>query len=195
MKLSSIKKSLIALFTNYFIVISVLCVALVIGLGYQLIIKSTVDDIRSIGVVDLKDREQQKANLEDTLRRLQRLENRYNELTYEDIKQLEYLLPDEREIPHIIIELKDFIAANGLKLNSIDVGMFRANIGDEADKVRAINIKSLNVTVSIDGLETYTQIKDFLDKLGTLMPPFELNSFSYSPGTSGYSLNLTTYYK
>ncbi|MFA5135064.1 MAG: hypothetical protein WC505_04770 [Patescibacteria group bacterium] len=195
MKFAIVKRDLIRIFTKYFVLISVITTLLIIGAGYQLFIKGTVADIRSIGVIDLKEREQQKLNLIDTLERLKRLETRYNELTYEEIKQLEYLLPDEREIPYIVIELKDFIAANGLVLKSIDVGVFKAAVGEEEEETKAVSLKSLNVTVTIEGLDTYAQIKDFLDKLGTLMPPFELNSFSYAPDRTSYSLNLTTYYK
>ena len=56
-------------------------------------------------------------------------------------------------------------------------------------------IRDLNITLVFGGIESYFQLKDFLDSLNNVLPLLELKSFVYNPGADTYSLNLTTFYQ
>ncbi len=180
-------------FTKYYIVIVVVFVIAVVGGGYLLFIKDTMKDINEIGVADLNSREEQLAERTETLLRLQNLNERFNKITQEDLRQLENVLPHQSEIPYLVIELKEFIKNNGLEVLSLDIGPMSTS----AATIETANtpVKSLSIVVVIDGLDSYEGIKTFLDAMSNNLPLVELNSFTYSPVISGYSLNLTTYYQ
>lgn len=180
-------------FTKYYIAVVAVCVIAVIGGGYLLFIKDTMNDINEIGVADLESREEQLVERTETLLRLQSLNERFAKITQEDLRQLDKVLPHQSEIPYLVIELKEFIKNNGLDVLSLDIGPMSTSMA----AVDTVNtpVKSLSIVVVIDGLDSYEGIKTFLNAMSNNLPLVELNSFTYSPAVSGYSLNLTTYYK
>ncbi|MDD5040101.1 MAG: type 4a pilus biogenesis protein PilO [Patescibacteria group bacterium] len=192
MKPSVVKRKIIVGFTKYFVYISIGVVLAVLGTGYVLFIKDTLADINEIGVSDLEGKEQLLIDRSETLTRLKKLEKRYADLTYDDVRSMQTLLPRQDQIPSIVIELKSFLLKNGLDVKSIDVGPLTANI---APATAGGAIQQMNIIVVVGGLSTYANVKQFLDEMTSQLPLMELRTFSYNPASSDYTLNLTTYYQ
>jgi len=193
MKASVLKRKIMIAFTKYYIAIVAFCVIVVIGGGYLLFMKDTMNDINEIGVADLQSREDQLVERTETLLRLQNLNERFAKITKEDLRQLDNVLPHQSEIPYLVIELKEFIKNNGLDVLSLDIGPL--STGSAVVDTANTPVKSLSIVVVIDGLDSYEGIKTFLNAMSNNLPLVELNSFTYTPAVSAYTLNLTTYYQ
>lgn len=196
MNLSFLKRKLIFLIGKYYVVIVILLVLFTLTLGYFFIIKDRVVEIQEVGLVDLQSSIDALSGREDTLFKLEQLYEKYSRITEDQTLQLSYVLPQQSEIPYLVIEIKNFIKENGLLLNSIDVGSLKSSrISAESTESDNSYVKELKISLNINGVDSYFKLKDFLDNLSTNLPLLELTSLVYSPGTDVYSLNLTTYYQ
>lgn len=194
MKLSFIQKQLNFLVGKYFIFLVILVFLVILGIGYLIFIKQLVTEIQEIGVVDLQSREQRLESRLESLSRLKKLNEKYIQLNAEQLSQLEYVIPDRSEIPFLVIEIKNFLEENDLAVIDIDVGAITAVSSTDAVGT-PVTINQLPIVLGISGLDSYSKLKDFLDKLSLNLPLLELNSLTYSPLADTYSLNLTTYYQ
>jgi Tfp pilus assembly protein PilO len=184
------------LISKYYVVIVVLLVLFTLAAGYFFIIKDRVVKIQEVELVDLQSAIDALSGREDTLFELKQLHEKYSRITEDQILQLSYVLPQQSEIPYLVIEIKNFIKENDLLLNSIDVGSLKSSpISAEATASDNFSVKELKISLSINGVDSYFKLKDFLDNLSTNLPLLELTSLVYSPGIDAYSLNLTTYYQ
>jgi len=196
MNLSFLKRKLMFLISKYYVVIVVLLVLFTLAAGYFFIIKDRVVEIQEVELVDLQSAMDALSGREDTLFELKQLHEKYSRITEDQILQLSYVLPQQSEIPYLVIEIKNFIKENDLLLNSIDVGSLKLSpISAEATASDNFSVKELKISLSINGVDSYFKLKDFLDNLTANLPLLELTSLVYSPGIDAYSLNLTTYYQ
>lgn len=186
-----IKRRFKYIFSRYYMMIVIVMVLIILGSGYYIFIKERVADIQEIGVVDLSSRLAILDSRQRTLQSLDDLNKKYESVTSDQLKQLQYVLPQKSEIPQLMIELKNFVESNQLNLAKLESGPLTVDGSEGTDQ----SIKSLNITMSISGINSYFLMKDFLDKLSGNLPLLELTSLSYSPGTQSYSLNLTLFYQ
>lgn len=186
-----IKRRFKYIFSRYYMMIVIVMVLIILGSGYYIFIKERVADIQEIGVVDLSSRLAILDSRQRTLQSLDDLNKKYESVTSDQLKQLQYVLPQKSEIPQLMIELKNFVESNQLNLAKLESGPLTVDGSEGTDQ----SIKSLNITMSISGINSYFLMKDFLDKLSGNLPLLELTSLSYSPGTQNYSLNLTLFYQ
>lgn len=195
MKLSFLQRQLFFFINRYFIIIVICVFVAILGVGYLFFIKNTVTQIQEIGVVDLQVREQELAAKQETLGRLQRLNEKYTSLTQADLAKLGDVLPSQSEIPSLVIEIKNFVESSGLVLRDIDAGVLQALPVPSATTPAGLVVKKLPITLSVSGIDSYSQLKSFLDTLSTNLPLLELTSLSYSPAADSYNLNVTSYYR
>lgn len=178
---------------RYFVAIVIALVLIILAGGYWFFIKDTVDKIRVVGVTDINNKKSVIDQQERSLAKLRQLKTQYEAVSFEQLEQFSEVLPKEADIPFVIIKLKQLIADNGLILQSIDTSPFVGTSGMKPTTAQAV--KTLNITVNFQGLDSYDGLKGFLDALSATVPFFELNALSYIPESSAYSLNLTTYYQ
>ena len=95
----------------------------------------------------------------------------------------------------MIIELDRFITENELVLNSLDIGPLSGQNDTQEGAMIDNAVKELNISLSIAGIESYFELKNFLQIMSEQLPLIELSSINYSDELSSYSLNLTTYYQ
>jgi Tfp pilus assembly protein PilO len=197
MKFNSILHTTKLLFTKYFAVIMVLVIIVVLLSGYLLFIRQTVSEIQKIGVVDLKLKQDELATKQVTVKKLAALKERYQKLSSDELRQLDNFLPHQADIPYLIIEIKDFVQKNNLVLDDINAGPL-GTLGTQTNTAPAVSgkaLKTLTITLSISGIDSYSGLKNFLDGLAEQQPLLELTSLSYVPSSDHYTLNLTTYYQ
>jgi Tfp pilus assembly protein PilO len=178
---------------RYYVAIVIALVLIVLSGGYWFFVKNTVDKIRVVGVTDIENKQLTIDQQQRSLEKLKKLKNQYEALDYVKLTQIQSILPHEAELPYVVMKLKKLVTDNGLVLESVDSGAFTATAASPAATTAAV--KKLNLTVSFSGIESYAGLKSFLDQLSGSIPLFELNALSYLPGTSAYTLNLTTYYQ
>ncbi|MFA6552984.1 MAG: type 4a pilus biogenesis protein PilO [Patescibacteria group bacterium] len=193
MDIAKVKNNIKSIVNRYFIAIVIVGVLLILAGGYWFFVKNTVDKIRVVGIADLENKQLTIDQQQRALDKLKKLRDQYEALDYDQLKQMQAILPHEAELPYVVMKLKQVIIDNGLELDSIDSGSFTSVTSAAATPAPAI--RKLNISVSFKGIESYGALKNFLDQLSNTVPFFELNALSYIPGASAYSLNLTTYYQ
>lgn len=192
MNTKRIKRTIAFTISQHFVAVAVGIVVVIGGLGYLVFIQGIVSDIQQAGQTDLQAQLQAYNDRRITLERLEALSERYNELTTVQLRQLDSVLPSESEIPHIMIELKNFVSEHNLSLVKLETGPLKAVTAGETAHTA---VRTLNITLTIDGIASYFQFKNFLDSISTQLPLMELHSLTYLPSTTSYSFNLTLYYK
>lgn len=195
MKLKLLKRRIAFIFSHYFLFVVIGFIAVILGLGYLLFVQRIVTDIQEAGVVDLNTQLQALDQRRVTLERLEDLETRYRAITHSQISQLQSVLPAEKEIPQIMIELKNFVADQELSLFTLDSGPLSLPDESAVGAPTVQTIRTLNISLSVGNLTSYTKVKSFLDAISRQLPLLELTSLSYDPNQSTYSLNLTLYYQ
>ena len=196
MTISSITKPIKSLLIKYFTVIIIIVVVIVLGAGYLIFIRQTVCEIQRIGVVDLKMKQDELAAKQLTVKKLADLKARYDSITSDEMQTLGYLLPHQQDVPNLVIELKNMVKNSNLVLDAIDAGPLGGTPAVANTNTAApAGVKTLGITLSVHGVDSYTGLKNFLDTLAHQQPLLELTSLSYAPGGDSYSLNLTTYYQ
>lgn len=196
MNLSFLKRKLIFMISKYYVAIVILLVLFTLATGYFFIVKDRVAEIQEVGLVDLQSALDTLSGKEKILFELEQLHEKYSRITEDQIQQLSRILPQQSEIPYLVIEIKNFIKENDLFLNSIDVESLKlSSVSAESMTTDNFSVKELKISLSINGVDSYFKLKDFLDNLSANLPLLELTSLVYSPGTDAYSLNLTTYYQ
>lgn len=189
----NISKKFITIFNKYYYIFLIVIVLVVLGAGYYFFIQEKVAEIQQVGTVDLDGKLNTKNIIQKNLDKLEELNEKKSQISQTSLDKLSKVLPKKSEIPFLMIELENFIEDNGLVLNSLDIGPLT---GDDADNPVASNtVNELKITLSFSGIESYLQLKNFLQIMSEQLPLIELSSLNYNDTISGYSLNLTTYYQ
>ncbi len=194
MKFKASAEKLIQLFDKLFIYFLIAIILIILGIGYMVFIQEKVAEIQKVGTVDLDSKINVQNSAQRNLNLLQDLSEKYNKVSQEELLKLAKVLPRESELPFLSIELDKFVTENGLILNSIDIGAFSGSSVSLAYSDTA-PIKELNISLSIEGIESYLQLKSFLQAMSEELPLIELSSLTYNDELTTYNLNLTTYYQ
>ncbi len=192
MNTKRIKRTIAFAISQYYPLLIIGIIIVVCGLGYLIFVRGIVSDIQQTGDADLQAQFRVYDERQATLDDLEDLSGRYQKLTTAQLNQLASVLPTASDIPQVMIEVKNFIEQNKLDLVSLDSGPLTAI---DPDTTTAATAKELNISLTIDGIASYYQFKSFLDDISTQLPLMELNSITYTPDTTSYTLNLTLHYK
>lgn len=145
------------------------------------------------------------------LEQLRAMKTSYESLNGERLQQLDELLPIGLASTEIISRMSAFADAAGVNVLSIDVvtGTDAAVAGSQAQPLvvggqqtsdatavqQSPLYTSANITVNIENADnSYAALKTFLDSLESFVPVVDLKQLSFSPDTTTYALQLTTYY-
>jgi Tfp pilus assembly protein PilO len=111
---------------------------------------------------------------------------------YDTIAQSEQkildILPLEKDLPSILIQLETLAAGNNLSMNSLNVADPVAAGDEEAAKV-----KQVVLTISLIG-GNYFDLKNYLNDLEKNMRLMDVRAIVYSPVSKSYNLTVTAYY-
>jgi len=195
MNLPIVKRKIFLAINKYFVLVIIALALIILAGGYFLLIKDKVAEINDIGAVDLTSKQNLLASRQQVKEKLEALNAKYGQITEDQLRQLDYILPHQSEIPYLVIEIQNFVKNSNLTLDAIDVGPLSINEAEGDEATAADNIRELNFTLTVSGFETYDSLKDFLDSLSTNLPLIELTSLVYTPEVDSYTLNLTTYYQ
>lgn len=133
---------------------------------------------------------------------LRKMEDSYNELNQEQLRQLEYLLPVGFDTTATIARMEQFAGQAGLQLLSVDVTSGQeiesgTNTTTQEGALTFSNksIRRANIAMNLSTADgSYDELKHFLDTLDTFVPVLNLDAISYTPATGSYAIQVTTYY-
>ncbi len=188
------KVALMRLFTRRFKLIVLVILIVLLFASYFLLIGPKLDKIRTASQVDLKEKSEELQSRKTYLNDLKSLLANYQKLTDEEIRRINLVLPSEKDLPGIFVQLEALAEKNGLMLNVIDISTTtEKKTTKKTTKKTAGKIKRLDVAMSLGGGDYYI-FKKFLDDLEYNIRIFDVSSTSFSPDFTSYFINLRTYY-
>jgi Tfp pilus assembly protein PilO len=129
--------------------------------------------------------EQKQKNLED----LKSLKVDYESLEA-DVQNLFYVLPDEKDLPDLYVQIENIVTQNNLDLQSINITELTA--AEEAKPIPGIDQLSINLTI---GQADYFRLKSLLNDIENSLRLLDVASISYSSQNNTFSIILNTYYR
>lgn len=189
-KIKQQRLALIKFLIRYSKISYLLVVVVIIILGYYFIIAPKYEEVSLGGQYSIEtltlERDQKIGYAAD----LRRINRNYREINSEEVKKLDQVLPEEKDIPGLFVQFQALAAKHDFQLLSINISedSFRGANLDKSQKIKRLNI-SLNLTGG-----DYSEFKEFLESIELNLRIFDINATYFTPGSDSYSLNLFTYY-
>lgn len=192
-----IRNKTLIIINRFYIIIAVFLVIAILTLGYLLTFNKEYNKIKSLGTVDYQKKINELESKKSNLAQIEKVYDSYKKISQEEIKKLSIMLPPEKDVPSLFIEMEALAKESGLALNSIDVAQAGAVsiTAGVAEGSATLNIKKLNINLKIQGIDSYDRLKLFLGNVEKSIRILDLNSLSYSPAQDSYSISLVTYYQ
>ena len=180
------------LFRYYKLITAVLIMLIVVG-GYYLILRPKYEQVGLGGQYNLETLEKERAKRQAYLQNLKELIANYQKVNQADIDKLKKILPAEKDIPGLFVQLQALTEKYNLLLAGININ--EAPAEGQENKTPG-EIKRLNVSLNLIGLggDPYAEVKEFLSGLEYNLRLFDINAVYFSPDSPVYSVNLFTYY-
>lgn len=178
---------------RYYKWLTLLSIIIIIALSYYYILEPKYQEVGVGGRYDLASLESELILRNDYLEKLKQLEANYNKIAQADIDKLEKILPEEKDIPGLFVQLQALAEDHGFLLTSVSIGDMPDNT---ANKKSVATIQKMNISINLIGRGTssYTEVKNFLSALEYNLRLFDVNAVYFSPDSSEYSINIFTYY-
>lgn len=193
-------KRINGLLISYFKLSVVILFLLILLLGYFLVIMPKYNRI-SKEFNDAEDAQLSKQkNIEQYLGQLDQLNQTYNNISTDDLKKIEILLPSAPQTEQLMAEMQKIADDNGLIMPSLAVVPDDKNyllkpptLTSTATDVTKMSLGKVEISMNLLGLD-YKGLKNLLSILEKNLRLMDINRLSWSPDSDSVSLDITTYY-
>jgi len=186
------KNSLNLFLNDYFNIIIVGVVIIVLALAYYLVIKPKYDLTMMAIKSNIEQQQRLYAEQVKKLNNLKTISSLYEKITPSDLKKFNGVLPDEYVRESLFGELEEIISQNGFILNSVNISKDDTTEGGESSG-KSAKIGEINIQLAISSID-YAGFKNLLRLIESNLRLFDITNLSFSPGANTASLTLTTYY-
>jgi Tfp pilus assembly protein PilO len=127
------------------------------------------------------------------------------------LKKIDYLVPNNPDIPNLIVQIEALTQENGMSLDAVDFRILETKTTGKAEELRSgetgtaekpvQNYHLLDINIRISG--DYPAFKNFLKEIENNIRLFDLQSVGFISATSKegetgkfeFDINLQAYYK
>ncbi|MBD3282237.1 MAG: type 4a pilus biogenesis protein PilO [Candidatus Portnoybacteria bacterium] len=156
---------------------------------------------------DIEQKKEEFDKEQEMLNRVNKLIELYDE-NKESIDRLEYILPVEKDIPNLIVQLEALAVESGLFLDSIDFFAQDKKARSRAERIRSgaednkvENYNTLNISLAAMG--SYSALKFFMENVEKNIRIMDIQSINFSSASSGdsdvglfnFEIKIETYYQ
>ncbi len=117
-------------------------------------------------------------------------------VSYEDLedssKRILEILPDQKDLPSIFVQLEALAHSHNLFLGTIDIAGDTA-FEDEEQNLNSSKLHKLNINLSLTGGDYFT-LKEFLLDVEKNLRLLDIKSIVFTPESNTYNLIINTYY-
>ena len=174
--------------SSKFKLISVLAVLIVLILSFLFILKPKYTQI-SQARQELKTKQEEFASQKSYLDEVKKLLSNYQKITGEDVEKITKVLPSEKDIAGLFVQMEAMARESGLNLLGLDI----AEKG-ETPELAKFKIKESDITLNLTGGD-YPAFKKFLSTVESNLRIMDVISINFAPEAATYAINLKTYYK
>ena len=144
------------------------------------------------GRYNLNTLKQELAECQNYLRALKELVGNYEKIDQEKIDKLAGILPDQKDIAPLLIQLQALAEEYGFLIADISFNEIPEPAGEAVNQIKKIDI-SLNLISN--GSDGYSAIKELLSGLEYNLRLFDVNAVHFiSIDPPAYLINISTYY-
>lgn len=176
-------------FNRYFRLITFLVMAAVLAVGY-LAVLAPQWEIKTKKSQNLSALEENVRKLKTDSEFLSQYSSKIIEFTPAEERQLSLALPNEFDLPSIIVQLTKLASDYKFIVENIQAEEVRAN--GLTDK----NIRRVDIKMSVNGIKgnDYSNFSKLIEALESSLMIFDVKAISFTPKEIGYKLELSTYY-
>lgn len=136
------------------------------------------------------------------LAQLNKLNTAYKNISPEDLKKIENLLPDKAGLEDLLVQAEAIASLNGMTLTSLEIGADENGIAAEkpaaggeakAGNKPASNIAQVGLNMSLVGVD-YVGLKNVLKTIENNLRIMDVTGLEFSPAENTVSLKILTYY-
>ena len=192
MALSPFKRKLFLnqLLINHFKLTIFLVVVIILVLSSYFILLPKYQRIAIGGEYDLKTIENNKQSLEQYLADLKKLDKTYRQITSSQKEKLYKILPKEKEIAELFIQLAAIAEKNNFILLNINVNEQNTK---KTKSTTSDNIRKLDINMNLVGGD-YSALKKFLHDVESSLRLLDIKTISFNPDSNYYLINLVAYF-
>lgn len=188
------KNALNLFLNNYFNIIMVFVVIIVLVISYFIIIKPKYDATMAAIKINI---EQQQKIYNDQYKKLTSLKTvaeLYKKISPTDLKKFEGVLPDNYVKERLFGELEEVITQSGFILDSVAIEKpAETDTTKEGQKPIPTKIGTINLQLSLSAID-YAGFKNLLKLLESNLRLFDVTNVTFSPDGNSAALTLSTYY-
>lgn len=190
------QNSLNLFLNNYFNVILVFVLALILMAAYLIVIKPKYTETMLLIQGNLEQQQRLYAEQQKKLNNLQVIASLYDKIPVSDLQKFNEVLPDNYIKERLFGELEEIITQNGFVVNSI--ALIKS---DEADvsgagtetMLNGTKVGVVNLTISLSAVN-YGGLKNLLRLLENNLRLFDITQVNFSPSGNAVELTISTYY-
>lgn len=188
-KIEEKSQKLTGFLERYYRIITLLSLTAVAIFGYY-ILAPKYEEVGLGGQYSITTLTREKQQKQRYLQELKELVGNYQRINQTDIDKLNQILPKDKDIAGLFVQLQALSRENGFILSSVNINQepVKSSKSGAKDEIRKLNI-SLNLIGS-----DYQSLKRLLEAIEYNLRLFDVNAVYFSPGVPRYSINLFTYY-
>jgi hypothetical protein len=202
MKLTFKKEAVLGFVNKYFVFLTFVIVLLVVAIGVSQLIYPLWNEVQAVDVRRADEKEKELKEAQNFETQLKQMRDKYQQIDYNDIRRLDAALPKSLNRETLFLTMQNFGKAYGFSVRQVDISTATTATAPEDSRRSTTStqngssiaqIKRVNITISLDGVESYQDFKQLLRNIETHVPILTLQSVSY-PIEGSVKLNLTSYY-
>jgi hypothetical protein len=181
-------------YAKYYTLINVFLFVAVLGAGYYTLLRPKYETIwygdGGLGRVSLQTEIE---NRESALTIIKALISNYQQINQNDINKINDILPNQKDIPGLIVTASALAEQNGFLLDSINLNDVPevVTLGQDDTEVERVSMSLNLIDVNNGG---YPQLKQLLLAIENNLRLFDVTAIYFNQGSSLYSLNIMAYY-
>lgn len=190
--------------SKYIKILIIIEVIVVFALGYMYLVKPKFNELTN-SLAILKDKNTELSEIQNYQTKSEDLRKEYEDVKNQnlnDIKKLQNILPQEKELPELMAQIEALADRQGLILADITINNSSNIDSSSSDKAKqdvANNakdiIREIEVSISILGGDgTYDKVKSFLSAMENHIRLIDITSFSFDEKMTSYSVVFKTYF-
>ena len=197
-------KRVLFLVTRHFKFLPPALMALILAVGYVLIINPQIKRVNVDFRTKLEEQARKTQAVENKFSRINSLTRSFRNISDEDMGKIDTILPDQFVQEEFLARFESIIRANGMILKSIQLNLRQESGGADAktadktggqeDKTGLPDeAKEVKISAEILGV-TYAGLKNLLRSIENSLCLMDVGSIDYTPGSESLKLDIVAYY-
>lgn len=177
--------------------LTLVVIIIIISLSYYFILEPKYQQVRLGGSYNAETLTDELGKRKNYLNQLQELNQNYQQFNRSQIDQLEKILPNQKDVAGLFVQLQALAENNNLLLSGVTITETAEEISKNKEKISPSHIKKMNISLTLVGVQksnTYQEIKTFLEDLENNLRLFDVNAVYFDAESTNYTVNLFTYY-